>query len=440
MRHTFRALTLRGRTLLVAGLLITVVCALIGERDILAFGLILFFVPLVTVVVLSRSRLRLTCDRRVSPNEVELGSRMTGELTLLHKGRIPVGVVLLEDQVPVELGPRPRFLVDEASQHWERTIRYPLTGQFRGQFHTGPLRVRLSDAFGLAHLDRAFQATSELLVTPKVHVLDALPSAGGGGQTGDDRPHRIGVVGQDDVLVREYHQGDDVRRIHWRSTAKRGEMMVRREEQAWDPSMTILLDNRSSAHAGDTRHGSFEWAVSAAASIGAHFISDGFTIEIYHGQGRLDLAHLSAQRDTVRHVMLRGLAELTTRPQASLAHGIAEMQTEAMGQVVIAILGKLTPAEAYAVARTRRNRAQGVALLLEVDSFAGARRAEQNGQNGQNGQQDQQGQNGVGPDASELDQVEAVFISEQWRVVRVDAAQSVPEVWDRIGLLQAVRG
>ena len=102
-------------------------------------------------------------------------------------------------------------------------MEYPLLGRVRGRFATGPLMVRTTDPFGLVRLDRQFVATSDVMVTPQVVPLPVMRTAGGAGSTGEERPHRIGVVGQDDALVREYHQGDDVRRIHWRSTARLGD-------------------------------------------------------------------------------------------------------------------------------------------------------------------------------------------------------------------------
>ncbi|HIT75850.1 MAG TPA: DUF58 domain-containing protein [Candidatus Avipropionibacterium avicola] len=418
--RAWRILTGRGRALLLIGLIGTIGCALVGERDVMVVPLLLFFVPVVAAVVLSRSRLRLSCERSVHPNEVSLGGRLTGELVITHRSRIPVGVVLLEDDVPAQLGQRPRFMVDSATQDWHRRVSYPMVGHYRGRFHTGPLRVRLTDPFGLVTLDRAFTTVSELLVTPRVHLLESPNGAGGGGQSGDDRPHRIGVTGQDDVLVREYHDGDDVRRIHWRSTARRGEMMVRREEQAWDPTCAILLDNRSGSHTGDHLHGSFEWAVSFAASVGDHFISEAYSIEIYHGQGRLDLAHVSAQRNAVRHVMLRGLAEITTRAQPSLSHGVTELQADAAGQLLVAVLGRVSAAEAALVAGARRNRARGIAVVMDVDTWDGTAKS-----------QDEANEH--------LDRITAILESEQWLVVRAEARDSVPEVWSRIAALQAVR-
>ena len=203
--------------------------------------------------------------------------------------------------MPRELGNRPRFVVDRADLSWRREVEYPLLGRVRGRFSTGPLTVRTTDPFGLVQLDRQFVATTEVMVTPRVVPLPTIRTIGGGGSTGEARPHRIGVVGQDDALVREYRQGDDVRRIHWRSTARWGDLMVRREEQAWDPSASIVLDSRASAHAGRGMHNSLEWAISAAASIGIHFLDDGFGIEIYEADGPLHISgtmgqHSSASR------------------------------------------------------------------------------------------------------------------------------------------------
>ncbi|MCR8526297.1 DUF58 domain-containing protein, partial [Escherichia coli] len=140
-------------------------------------------------------------------------------------------------------------------------------------------------------------------VTPTIVPLPAIRLAGGGGSTGEARPHRVGVVGQDDALVREYRQGDDVRRIHWRSTARRGDLMVRREEQAWDPSATLILDSRASAHAGrgslhSPEQNSLEWAISAAASIAIHFLEDGFSVEIYEADGSMHISGSMGQHST----------------------------------------------------------------------------------------------------------------------------------------------
>ena len=74
--------------------------------------------------------------------------------------------------------------------------------------------------------------------------------------------------------------------------------MVRREEQAWDPSASLILDSRVSAHAGRGMHNSIEWAISAAASVALHFLEDGFSVEIYEADGPLHISGSSGQHSS----------------------------------------------------------------------------------------------------------------------------------------------
>ena len=66
------------------------------------------------------------------------------------------------------------------------------------------------------------------------------------------------MAGEDDVIPRAYRDGDELRRVHWRSTARYGELMVRREEQRWRNRATVLLDSRSISHMGTGAGSSFE--------------------------------------------------------------------------------------------------------------------------------------------------------------------------------------
>ena len=430
MGKVWGLLTVRGRVLATLGLAVVTVSLFAGQRDVLRLGLLLLALPVVATVLVATSRLRLSCERSVEPAQVPLGSPMHGRIVLGQEGRLPVGLVLMEDRVPAELGTAPRFCVDKPGQAWSREVEYPLLGRVRGRFRTGPLTVRTADPFGLVQLDRQFVATSEVLVTPQIVPLGALRGAGGAGSTGDARPHRIGVVGQDDVLVREYQQGDDVRRVHWRSTARRGELMVRREEQAWDPSATILLDSRAAAHAGAGIYSSLEWAVSAAASIGLHFLSDGYGIEIYEANGSLQVNPGAGQHPSyAREAVINRLTDLKSRVNHSLQYGINAASTDKNGQLVMAICGRLSVEDTQAMLRLRRNRAQGMAILLDVDSF----------RDQPHGPGSSEPVRPVGLRAGASTQLEAtarLLAGDGWRVVRVQHGTGVAEAWaalDQVG-------
>jgi uncharacterized protein (DUF58 family) len=410
VKRAWRLLTRRGRSFVVVGLVALLVAMLAGQRDVMRLALLLLALPVVAAVLVSRARLRLSCERSVQPAQVTLGSPMRGRITLGQDGRLPAGILMLEDEVPRELGPRPRFLVDKADLSWRREVEYPMLGRVRGRFSTGPLRVRTTDPFGLVQLDRQFLATSDVMVTPQVFPLPPIRATGGGGSTGEARPHRIGIVGQDDALVREYRRGDEVRRIHWRSTAHRGELMVRREEQAWDPSARVLLDSRAAAHAGLGLQSSLEWAVSAAASVALHFLDEGFSVEIFEADGPLHVTGSMGQHSSASaELVVSRLTDLKPRVTSTLHYAVESAVEDRPGQLVVAVLGRLDAADANSLLRLQRNRAQGLALVLDVDSFADVP---------------------AGPrQRAEHELAVRILRDNQWKVVDVTRGMSVPDAW-----------
>ena len=411
-----RRLTGRGRAMLVIGILVVLVAALAGQHDVMRVGMLLLMLPVVSLILVSIARLRLSSQRSVVPDRVPLGGPIVGRINLGLESRLPVGVVMLEDQVPEELGHRPRFTIDRPGVTWQREIEFPLIGRVRGRWHCGPLAVRINDPFGLVMRRQQFTATTEVLVTPQVVPLTALAAAGGSGSSGETQPNRIGVVGADDVLIREYRHGDDVRRVHWRSTARRGDLMVRREEQAWDPAARIILDSRAGAHGGAGVHNSLEWAVSAAASIGTRFIDDGYRIELYESDGPLDLSEVSGlNRAASTDLLVSRLTDLRARRTYSMQYGLEAAAAEQGGELVIAILGRLSSDDARALLRTRKHRTRGIVFLLDVDTFARARAVDEPASEGDS--------------SDSLTATAELLSSEGWRVVRVTRSMSVADAW-----------
>ena len=136
-----------------------------------------------------------------------------------------------------------------------------------------------------------------LTVTPRTVPLPPIPLGGAWTGSGDNRPRAFATGSAEDVTVREYRRGDDLRRVHWRSSARVGELMVRREEQPWQSRATLFLDNRLRAHRGQGIASSLEAAVSAAASIAVHLSQRGFTVRLVTATGE-DPASAWHFRDT----------------------------------------------------------------------------------------------------------------------------------------------
>lgn len=285
MSTRLSTLTTRGRAFVAAGIACAVCALLLGQKDLLRIAILLTSLPLVTLLLVARTRYRISVHRTISPTRVAAGEPATVSLHVENVGRIPTALLLLEDQVPYPLGARPRFVLDRLSSQWQRDLGYPVRSDVRGRFTVGPATLRVTDPFGLVELDRTFRSSDTLLVTPPVYALPYVRLGGEGIPSGDNPPRAIASDGHEDVTVREYRQGDDLRRVHWRSSARRGELMVRREEQPWQSRATVFLDTRRMAHRGQGPGSSFEWAVAAAASVVVHLLQRGYLVQLVTDTG-----------------------------------------------------------------------------------------------------------------------------------------------------------
>ncbi|MGH3445310.1 MAG: DUF58 domain-containing protein, partial [Nocardioidaceae bacterium] len=285
MREAMSALTTRGRAFLAAGGTAFVCAIFLGHDELVRVGALMLLLPLATAYFLGRSRYRLGLVRTVSPAQVAAGQQARVQLDLTNDGRMPTGLLLLEEQLPYVLGTRPRFVVDKMGPKWKRSVGYTVRSDVRGKYAVGPMKVRLSDPFGLVELERTFQTVSPLVVTPRVTPLAVIPLSGAWTGSGDNRPRAFASGSAEDVTVREYRRGDDLRRVHWRSSAHAGELMVRREEQPWQSRATLFLDNRKISHRGSGAASSLEHAVSVAASVAVHLVQRGFSVRLVTASG-----------------------------------------------------------------------------------------------------------------------------------------------------------
>ena len=361
MRALFGSLTTRGRSFVAAGGA-AIVCGLaIPETDLVRVGALLVILPLVAAMIARRSRYRLTCSRRLDPPRVPAGMSATVNLRVENVSRRRTAVLLAEDGTPFPLGARPRFVLDEIEPGGHRELGYQVRPDTRGRFTIGPLRVRVADAFGLVEINRSFSTTSTLVVTPKIHPLPRASASSSWLGEGDGGMRTISAIGEDDAAPRAYQDGDGLRRVHWRSTARYGELMVRREEHQWRNSASVFLDTRRAAHAGSGISATFEFAVSAAASIGAHLTGEGFSARLITEAGEI------VPRGTFQDSLLDMLAVISPSRDAGVRAGTAALASA--GGQLIAVLGRLSPADAQALAASRRNNAPAMALMLAVSAW-----------------------------------------------------------------------
>jgi uncharacterized protein (DUF58 family) len=277
----------------------------------------------------------------------------------------------------------------------------------RGRYPVGPLVIRLTDPFGLCELNRSFPSVDRLTVIPQVVALPTVRLAGEYAGTGDSRARSVAVHGEDDAATREYRRGDDLRRVHWRSTARTGELMVRREEQPWESRATVVLDTRLFAHRGEGPTASFEWAVSAAASISMYLRHAGYKLRLVAGSGvDVDATEIGGEG-----VILDTLADVQLAQNGDISILVEQVRRRSDGGLVIGLFGALSVPEAEILSGLRSNGATCIGFAIDSSTWV----------------------NMTPGDRQEADRQHAAaalsLVRSGWRSVPVVHGDSLPALW-----------
>ncbi|MFD5032657.1 DUF58 domain-containing protein [Streptomyces sp. NPDC058220] len=376
LRAALSGLTTRGRSFLAAGVAAAVCAFVLGQSDLLRVGFLLAVLPLICVAVLYRTRYRVAGSRRLSPSRVPAGSEARVHLRMDNVTRMPTGLLMLQDHVPYVLGPRPRFVLDRVEPGGRREVSYRVRSDLRGRYPLGPLQLRLNDPFGMCELTRSFSAYDTLTVIPRTEPLPPVRLAGESSGYGDGRQRSLSLAGEDDVIPRGYRHGDDLRRVHWRSTARYGELMVRREEQPQRARCTVLLDTRQLAYEGAGPDSAFEWAVSGAASALVHMLERGFAVRLLTdtgssvpGAGAEGFAGATQDSADSAGLMMDTLAVVDHSDGAGLSRAYDVLRGGTEG-LLVAFFGDLDEAQAAVAARMRLRSGAAVAFVLDSDGWA----------------------------------------------------------------------
>ncbi len=361
------ALTGRGRALAVTGTAAVGLAAIAHHRDLMRVGLLLLAVPLICLLVVARARYRVELVRTVAPERIPVGGSTTVRLELANVARVSTGVLLAEESLPTVLGPRPHFVIDRLHPGERVAVGYRLGSDVRGRWQVGPVTLVLTDPFGICEVTRSFSATDPLTVTPPIIPLSPLTAAGAWRGTGESVLRSAAAAGDHDVATREYRHGDDLRRVHWRSTARRGELMVRREEQPHEQQATVLVDVRGHGHRGVGPAASLEWAVTAAASVAVQLTSSGYVVRLV--TDGVDLGWTGQQHDGGVASLLDRLAVLKAATEQSLSDAVGTVARGGGDGLVVAILGEVDDALVRPLADLPGLGTAGLAFLIDTTDW-----------------------------------------------------------------------
>ncbi|GIF96511.1 DUF58 domain-containing protein [Catellatospora citrea] len=259
--------TLRGVGLTVGGVALLATGFTFGYPELAVLGATAVIAQL-HALIHAALRPRLSVTRSVEPDRVARGEGSTVTLTVRNTGRFGAATLVAHDQCG-RAGQRATVAVPllRLRPGTDTDVSYPVPTDRRGVVDVGPLQVTRRDPLGLVSVSRSHGDTARIWVYPKSHLIQAVPA--GISRSLDGRLDRVphGAITFD--TLREYVIGDELRHVHWRTSAKVGELMVREHLDTSLPQLVVLLDDRAGSWADrdTTGSASFESACEAAASI-----------------------------------------------------------------------------------------------------------------------------------------------------------------------------
>lgn len=328
-------LTPRGLTLCLAAAVAWGLGRLLGVDELYVVSMAAIAMVVLAIVSTRLSSTRIAVRRSAGAMRAAQREPVAIELALRNDGRLPASLLLVEDHAPSGIvaddgdpTAGARFVVHGLRARQVVTLRWQALGRRRGRYAIGPVRIRLRDPFGLAERTRRYRATDNLVVFPAIEPL----AAGGGRGTRQGAEtsavRRAFHRGEEFYTMRNYVVGDDLRHVHWPSTAHRGALMVRQHELPWNARAVVYLDTRGGVHRGSGPAATFERAVSAAASVVRHLHDERYDLRLLvHGTDAV------AGIDTVDAALVR-LAEVSPISERSALATIGRVGSAGDGLLV----------------------------------------------------------------------------------------------------------
>lgn len=291
--------TARGWAALGVAAALVMLWASFGEIELLGTAAFLVAAVLVAVILVRSSSLQATVRRRIFPSRVHEGDRVVVEVELAT--RRPLGDLTLEDRVH-GLGTA-RFAAARSGRHLPLVARYEAACRARGVYPVGPAMVTVTDPLGLADRSAPAGDPDRLVVFPRVEDLEGFPAVRGyDGSVRSTRPSGLPHGGEEFFTLREYQVGDDLRRVHWPSSAKRDQLMIKQLEIPWLSRALVVFDQRASRYPTTD---AFEQGVRGAASAVRHLYAGGYSPDLWAGEQATGLT--SGTRFTQSMELLAGI-------------------------------------------------------------------------------------------------------------------------------------
>ena len=333
---------------------------ILGLFEVFALGVVATTLLIGSAFLVRASRLELEVGRVVHPARVHVGQRSRVDLSVRNQRGRRTPVLRLRDPVS---GTRGADLLVPPLAPAERSVAaYRLPTDRRGIVLVGPLEVVVTDPFGLVDLATAGAPEVQLTVLPHIDPIAPLPyTSAHDPQAGIRQLNSLGRTGEEFYALRPFTVGDDLRRVHWPSSARLDELMVRQNELPWQGRTTVVLDVRDAAHHGD----SIEVAVSAAASIVAATARRQDLVRLVTTGG--SDSDYAPGTDHI-HAILEHLAVLPTSHDGSLHRTVDLLSRRSSGGALVAIVADVPPEDVRALLMLRSR--YGSVTIVQIERSA----------------------------------------------------------------------
>jgi uncharacterized protein (DUF58 family) len=366
-------LTARGTGALILAIACFIIANEAGIVELMYFGMLLVAVLGASGASLYHTRRSETVVRTLSPDVATVGRDALVTVRVGVRTALPTAPGTWRDTVAKGLTARAHGIfpaLGSGLRGAERVVdfSYSVTGARRGIHPLGPLQVTSTDPFGLARRTTVFGQRTDVTVAPPVTDLPALNNfAGEAGGTLHTTNNQLGQ-GADNLIARPYVPGDSMRRIHWRATAHRDELMVRQEEQESTPEATVVMDRGVLRYSPEAMQApgidaGFEAAVSACVSVVSRLVHDGYGVEVIDSDGTLLAERIDGGDMTEVEGLVNQFATLTARRDDHLGKLVRVFAGVMTGPVVL-IVGRFDAADAGMIAPVAHH--STLAMLLAV--------------------------------------------------------------------------
>ena len=338
-------LTTPGWSVAVGSMALIVVGRLLGIYELFLVGAAGIAIVVAAVIRVASVRLRVEVSRELHPARVHAGTPSRVELRVHNRSRSRTPVLMMRD--PVGRGRAARVILAPLNADESVRAAYRLPTERRGLLRVGPMSIEISDPFGLASVTTEGAGVTDLTVWPAVDDVRPLPHTSGDDPlAGADHPNALSSQGEDFYALRPYVIGDDLRRVHWKSSARSEELLVRQDEMPWQGRATVILDSRRGTHSDE----SFERAVSAAASVVLACARHRFLVRLLTTAG--DDSQFGAGATHVEGILER-LSTIELIEEGRLLAVLTALRRAGSGGALVAMLGGRATGDVAAVQRLR---------------------------------------------------------------------------------------